>query len=99
MINSKRQIGGDFVQIYMKPNEFDHARFGLIVSKKIEQCAVKRNRIKRILRDNFRLNRFRDAITATDWVVRVKRSVTREDSAKLLTEVQSLMMKLRQCHD
>jgi len=39
-----------------RENKQTHARLGLIVSKKKVRKAVSRNRIKRIIRDSFRLN-------------------------------------------
>lgn len=95
----KHQISGEFIQVYIKPNEFCYARLGLIVSKKFERRAVKRNWIKRILRETFRYHRSCDQIKKMDWVVRLKRSVNKKDSIKLATEMKSLMIQLRQCHD
>jgi ribonuclease P protein component len=99
VFNLKHQINGEFIQVYTKPNEFGHARLGLIVSKKIEQHAVKRNWVKRILRETFRHHRSCDQTTKMDWVVRLKRSVNKKDSIKLVTEMKLLMIQLRQCHD
>ena len=39
-----------------RPNGATEARLGLIVAKKNVRLAVKRNRIKRVVRDSFRLN-------------------------------------------
>ena len=36
------------------PNECDHARLGLAISKKRIKTAVARNRLKRLVRDSFR---------------------------------------------
>lgn len=36
------------------PNSLDHPRLGLIVAKKHVRTAVKRNRIKRVVRESFR---------------------------------------------
>lgn len=48
-------------------NEFDYPRLGLVVAKKNVRKAVHRNRIKRVIRDNFR--RHRHTITNIDIVV------------------------------
>jgi len=82
----------------MKPNELGFARLGLIVSKKIERHAVKRNWIKRILRETFRRNRFSDQTNEIDWIIRLRRPVARNESIKLATETRLLMHQLQQCH-
>lgn len=82
----------------MKPNEFEYARLGLIVSKRIERFAVKRNKIKRILREVFRKNRFNDQTIKMDWVIRLRRPVPRNELKKLASETQLLMLQLQQCH-
>jgi ribonuclease P protein component len=45
--------------VYNAANDFDHARLGLTVSRKVSTRAVVRNRIKRIIRESFRHNRGR----------------------------------------
>lgn len=82
----------------MKPNALGYARLGLIVSKKIERRAVKRNWIKRILRETFRKNRTSDQIKRMDWVIRLKRPVNKNESIKLTSEMRLLMLQLQQCH-
>lgn len=82
----------------MKPNRLGYGRLGLIVSKKIEQHAVKRNWIKRILRETFRRNRLNDQTNEIDWVIRLRRPVARNESTKLVTETRLLMHQLQQCH-
>ncbi|TXI26808.1 MAG: ribonuclease P protein component [Nitrosomonas oligotropha] len=98
VINLRCQINGDLIQIYMKPNEFEYARLGLIVSKRMERSAVKRNKIKRILRETFRKNRFYDQTIKMDWVIRLRRPVPRNELKKLAAETQLLMLQLQQCH-
>ncbi len=44
-----------FFGLLIAENQLDVARFGLIVSKKIHKKAVKRNRVKRLLRESVRL--------------------------------------------
>lgn len=48
-------------------NDFGHPRLGLVVAKKHIRKAVQRNRIKRVIRDNFR--RHRHSIMNIDIVV------------------------------
>lgn len=98
VINLKCQVSGDLIQIYIRPNEFEYARLGLIVPKKIERTAVKRNKIKRILREAFRKCRHYDQTIKMDWIIRLRRPVPRSELRKLVTETQLLMLQLQQCH-
>ncbi|WP_370980518.1 ribonuclease P protein component [Agaribacterium sp. ZY112] len=41
--------------ILAKPNNNKHARLGLVIAKKQIKLAVRRNRIKRLIRESFRL--------------------------------------------
>ena len=63
--------GGDFQRVFnnvtlkvpdrhilllASPNGLDHPRLGFVISKKNVRRAVKRNRVRRIMRESFRLN-------------------------------------------
>jgi ribonuclease P protein component len=41
--------------VHTRPNSYNHARLGLTVSRKVSAKAVVRNRIKRSIRESFRL--------------------------------------------
>jgi len=53
--SGKKIENKDFILVY-KINELINSRLGITVSKKVG-CAVERNRIKRIIREFFRINR------------------------------------------
>lgn len=40
------------------PNNFEYSRFGVVISKKVSASAVIRNKIKRIIFDFIRLNKY-----------------------------------------
>ena len=44
-----------FFTVLARPNELNHPRLGLAISKRRARHAVTRNRLKRIIRENFRL--------------------------------------------
>lgn len=43
--------------VYTKLNDLGYARLGLAVAKRIVPSAISRNRLKRLIRESFRLNR------------------------------------------
>jgi ribonuclease P protein component len=57
--------------VYGKPNELSHSRIGLSVSRMVG-TAPRRNRIKRLLREGFRLMQD-DLPKGYDWIIVVRR--------------------------
>ncbi|MCB1948497.1 MAG: ribonuclease P protein component [Burkholderiales bacterium] len=95
----RHQVRGNYVQVYAKPNGLSFSRLGLIVSKKVERSAVKRNRIKRILRETFRTFQSCDNAVQMDWVMRQQLPISAEISRQLIAEIRLLMQQLQKCHD
>jgi len=52
----KKRINGNWFNIYYKKNNTNTSRLGLIISKKNHKKSNKRNYMKRIMRELFRLN-------------------------------------------
>lgn len=59
----------DTLLVMARPNELGHARLGMVVSKRMLSRAVDRNRVKRCIRESFRL--CFDGLPACDFVVRL----------------------------
>jgi ribonuclease P protein component len=68
--------GGMGLDVLAAPNGLDYARLGLIIPKKIVSTAVGRNRVKRLLRESFRLQQA--SLAGLDVVARLKAQVTED---------------------
>ncbi len=63
-----------------RPNGLKEARLGLIVAKKNVRLAVKRNRIKRVVRNSFRLNQ--QPLEALDIIFLARRGLDKLEPAQ-----------------
>ena len=72
--------GEDFLIRYLD-NQQGHARLGIAVSKKRIKQAVRRNRIKRIIRETFRIYCLR--LPAKDYMISYRGMHNRKDFPKL----------------
>ncbi|HHJ1304391.1 TPA: ribonuclease P protein component [Pseudomonas putida] len=50
------KVPGKNLLVLARENGLDHPRLGLVIGKKSVKLAVQRNRLKRLMRDSFRLN-------------------------------------------
>ena len=71
--DGKRQHTTGFT-VFIKPNGLDTARLGLSIAKKHVRFAHERNRLKRLIREHFRLQR--EALPQQDFVFLVKPGVS-----------------------
>ena len=59
----------DALLVMVRPNSLGHARLGMVIAKRVLPRAVDRNRIKRCIRETFRLQR--QHLPGCDFVVRL----------------------------
>ncbi|MGY0399659.1 MAG: ribonuclease P protein component [Ostreibacterium sp.] len=70
-------------------------RVGVVVSKKVSKLAVQRNRVKRLIREQFRQKQHPNNV---DFIVIAKPSVGRAENHQLVQELDYLWKKLyKQC--
>ncbi|MCS6124951.1 ribonuclease P protein component [Shewanella baltica] len=74
------------------PNTEQHPRMGLTVAKRFVKRANQRNRIKRLIRDSFRLNQH--DIPHLDIVVLVRNGVMEMENAEINKLIEKLWRKL-----
>jgi ribonuclease P protein component len=67
--------------VHMRPNSLGHARMGMTVSRRVSTKAVVRNRIKRCVRENFRMQQ--TALAGLDLVVVARPPAASADNATL----------------
>ncbi|MCC6917460.1 MAG: ribonuclease P protein component [Nitrosomonas sp.] len=81
------------LRLHVKPatTHCDYARVGLVVAKRIERKAVRRNRIKRLIREAFR--KHRHMLKNLDCVVQLRCPADQSDSSHIYQEAAVLFNK------
>jgi ribonuclease P protein component len=77
-----------------RSNGLNHSRLGLVIAKKNARLAVQRNRIKRLVRNSFRLQQHE--LVGIDVVVLARRGLDKLDNNVMLTMVDRLWLQLSQ---
>ncbi|MGL6160749.1 ribonuclease P protein component [Microbulbifer sp.] len=80
--------------ILARPNDLGHPRLGLVIAKKHVRNASDRNRIKRIVRETFRLRQHQ--LPPLDTVVLARTGAGELDRAELAALLDKLWRKLAQ---
>ncbi len=80
-----RRINSEHFQILVKPGRYAHGRLAVIVSKRIAKLANRRNYIKRVSREVYRLHQ--DKLFGMDIVVRVKKQFDQTNREVIVREL------------
>lgn len=91
----RRAIRGKWLMLHYQPRPEGNteARLGLVVGKKQLKRAVDRNRVKRVVREQFRLRR--PSLPAVDLVVRLATKPSPLDGKMLADDFLVLLDKLQ----
>lgn len=80
-----------FFQVRIADNKESKARFGFVVSKKIDKRAVVRNRTKRILRSA--AEAFIGSMSGKDIIIVAKKPLVLKDKGEVAKELGSILNK------
>jgi ribonuclease P protein component len=91
----RKAIRGKLLMLHYQPRAegSNEARLGLVVAKKLLKRAVDRNRVKRVVREQFRVQRA--SIPPYDLVVRLAVKVRPLDGKEIASDFLALLDKLR----
>ena len=90
---SGRRLANAHFGLTMRANDADGARLGLAVSIKVAGSGVERNRIRRAIRESFRLNQHE--LPAVDLVVSARSRARGASSSELRDSLADLWAKIR----
>jgi ribonuclease P protein component len=88
-----RRIGHDFFSVTAQPNELQRARLGMAVAVRAMGGAVERNRIRRLIRESFRLHQA--AVPALDIVIGVRPTARGAAAPELRASLERLWERLQ----
>lgn len=80
------------ITLLARHNDLDHARLGVTIPKKKVKLAVNRNRIKRCIRESFRLNAH--SLPNVDIIVIGKHGINDLDNKQLHDHLNSLWKRI-----
>ncbi len=92
ILKGGKLINSEIATVKFFKNNLDQARFGFIVSRKVSLRAVKRNRVKRILREQIRLllPRFKENL---DIIIIARKEIVEKNSKEIGFILESLFIK------
>ena len=94
VFNKPTRFGSKHFTILITPNTNNSKRIGFAVAKKRVKLAVQRNRIKRLVRESFRLNQH--TIPNVDIVVMVKSGIDSLENKEIHEQIEKIWQKIVQ---
>lgn len=86
------KIPGKNVLLLARDNHLEHPRLGLVIGKKSVKLAVERNRLKRLIRESFRLQQ--DLLSGWDIVIVARKGLAELDNAELTRQFGKMWKRL-----
>jgi ribonuclease P protein component len=85
------RISSSKITIFSRLNVLDHPRIGMAIAKKHVKTSPERNRIKRLVRESFRLHQHK--LLSMDYVILVKKGVININNESLSEVLERLRYK------
>jgi ribonuclease P protein component len=96
VFDQKKRLSSENLFLYYRPNEMGKNRLGFVVPKRIQKLAVRRNYMRRSLREIFKSILNSNHNCSFDFVVSIKKTFYKDEFHSLKTQVDSLILKLPQ---
>ena len=90
--SGKRKFHGRHFLVIVEPGETADSRLGIVITRKVDSRAVYRNKLRRRIREVFRLNRFR-FIKNFDIVVIARRDACACEFAEVKSEILGIFSR------
>ena len=87
-----RRLGNEFFTVNAQANGLTGARLGMSIAARILRRAVDRNRLRRLIRESFRVNQL--SLPSLDIVIGVRAGVLSADNARLRCALEKLWQKI-----
>lgn len=87
-----RRVSDALFTVIAKPNDVGRARLGMAVGIRAAGCAVNRNRVKRVVRERFRLTQ--QELPPVDVVVNAKPGAGKASRAELAASITTLLARM-----
>ncbi|MCO4799963.1 MAG: ribonuclease P protein component [Colwelliaceae bacterium] len=91
------RFGSSHITVLIIPNTDNNNRLGLAIAKKRVKLAVQRNRIKRQIRESFRLNQHK--LPNIDMVIMVKSGTDKLENYQIRQQLEKIWRKIIQRHN
>ena len=92
MFNFKKRLSSPHIYFHYAPNTRSHLRLGFVISSKIEKLSVKRNYMRRLLRELLKQQLSFNA--PLDIVVRVRKTFSKDSFKKVEDEIKIMIKSL-----
>jgi len=94
VFNKPTRFGSKHFTLLITPNATENNRIGFAIAKKRVKLAVQRNRIKRIVRESFRLNQHK--IPKVDIVIMAKTGIESLENKDIQEQIEKIWQKIVQ---